>query len=250
MVSSLYMIYNFVFKCSTKGGRFKQMDFWKISDFAKEVGKHQNTIDGWFKQLEEKYLHYVNRNEYGEKIYDELDLEIALFIRQKRGDRWSLDGIFAELPNRFDLRPALYDQTTNAPQNIDITLMRKEFENVAREIAAGQAKEMKQLIEEATTVQVSQIKQQYEDILRRLPQYKSKNEERTERITEMITRRRIESNLEREALNIWSTKPESERLIRVGFLRKEEDRDKKERFVREYINEYYEARIKEEFEIE
>lgn len=226
------------------------MDFWKISDFAKEVGKHQNTIDGWFKQLEEKHLHYVNRNEYGEKIYDQLDLEIALFIRQKRSERWSHDGIFAELPNQFDLRPALYDQTTNAPQNIDITLMRMEFENVAREIAAGQAREMKQLIEEATAAQVSQIKQQYEDILKRIPQYKSKNEERQERITEMITRRRIENNLEREALNIWSTKPESERLIRVGFLRKEEDRDKKERFVREYINEYYEVRIKEEFEME
>ena len=53
---------------------------WEIDDFSKELGKHTNTIDGWFRNLEfGRKLHYILRvNE--ENIYDELDVEIAMFI--------------------------------------------------------------------------------------------------------------------------------------------------------------------------
>ncbi|MFK2827136.1 MerR family transcriptional regulator [Bacillus sp. B190/17] len=209
--------------------------YWKISDFAKEVGKHSNTVDGWFKQLEEKRIHMIGRTEHGEKVYDQLDLDIALYIKDKRDQKWALDGIFHELPNHFELRPAMKEsEATNVPQVIDLEAMRKEFEKMAREIAEQQTRE---------------IKQQYEELLKRLPQPKTIQEERQERITEMITRTRVESNLRDEALNMWSTKPEEERMIRVGFFRKEEDRDKRDQFVRDYINKHFEERIKEEFSL-
>lgn len=225
------------------------MKFWKISDFAKAVGKHTNTVDGWFKQLEEKQLHYVHRTDYGEKVYDQIDMEIAIYIKEQRDKKWALDAIFQELPDHFELRYIAEEETTSVPQTYDPTFMRKEFESVAKEIAASQAIEMNRQIQELAAVQINQIRQQYEDLIKRLPQPKSIDDERQERITEMITRRRIESELEKEALNMWTTKPDGERKKRVGVFRKEEDRDKRDRFIKSYINDHFENRIKKEYEL-
>jgi len=71
--------------------------------------------------------------------------------------------------------------------------------------------------------------------------------ERQKRITNMITQKRVESKLELEALELWQQKPESERMKKVGFFRKEEDREKKEWFIRVYINNHFEERLKQEF---
>jgi DNA-binding transcriptional MerR regulator len=73
--------------------------------------------------------------------------------------------------------------------------------------------------------------------------------ERQKRITNMITQKRVESRLETEALELWQQRPESERMKKVGFFRKEEDREKKERFIRVYINNHFEERLKEEFKL-
>lgn len=232
-----------------KGGSARAMEFWKISDFAKAVGKHTNTVDGWFKQLEEKHLHYVNRTDYGEKVYDQLDMEIALYIKEYRDQKWALDGIFNELPNRFELRPIPEEETTSVPQTYDPSLMRREFETTFKEIAAAQAIELNMRMQELAAQQMNEIKQQYEDLIKRLPQPKNSDEERQERITEMITRRRIENELEKEAVNMWATIPETERKIRVGIFRKEEDRDKREQFIKNYINQHFESRIKKEYEL-
>lgn len=225
------------------------MDFWKISDFAKVVGKHTNTVDGWFKQLEEKGMHWVSRTEYGEKVYDQLDKDIALYIKELRGQKWTLDGIFNELPEHFKLRPVPVEETTSVPQTYDPSMVRREFEETFKEIAAAQAIEMNRQMQELAAAQMQEIKQQYEDIIKRFPQPKSIDEERQERITEMITRRRIENELEKEALNMWATIPEKERKIRVGIFRKDEDRDKRERFIKSYVNQHFEARIKKEYEL-
>lgn len=218
-----------------KRRRCEWLNYWKISDFAKEVGKHTNTVDGWFKQLEEKQLHAVNRTEHAEKVYDQVDLEIALYIKEKRDQKWALDAIFHELPKHFELRPILDDlSTTRAPQVVDPELLKKEFEKVAIEIAEKQIK---------------QIRDQYAELLKRLPTPKTIQEERQERVNDIITRRRIETQLEVEAINMWATKPEEERKKRVGIFRKEEDRDKRELFIKNYINEHLEERLKKEYEL-
>lgn len=61
--------------------------YCKISAFSKQIGKHNNTIDEWFRELEgECKLHYISRvNE--EKVYDELDLSIAKFIVKRRENK-------------------------------------------------------------------------------------------------------------------------------------------------------------------
>lgn len=52
-----------------------------------------------------------------------------------------------------------------------------------------------------------------------------------------------------EALNMWSTLPEEERLIKVGLFRKIENTDKRDNFIKNYIDEHYEIEKKKEFNL-
>lgn len=210
--------------------------FWRISDFAKEIGKHMNTIDGWFKSLEEKNIHYVNRTENGEKIYDSLDLKIAHYIKQQREQKWALDIIFDSLSSQFDLRPAPKEEasvsTPHSVYSIDLEQFKREILSAAEEMAA---------------THINEVKEQYEAIIQKLPQPKSPEQEREERLESMILRRRVEMKLEREAIDQWKQQPEELRFKKVGFFRKEEDWGKRDEFIRQYINERFEERVKESF---
>jgi len=207
------------------------MKHWKIQEFSKQVGKHYNTVDNWFKEMERKRIHYINRvAETGEKIYDQLDLDIALFIVKKRDEGWNLDPIFEAIPQGFDVRP-FPEGMANSLEITDIgelrNLLLREMQQVAEQIAATKAGE----------------------ILRSLPEPKSREEERQERITDFITQSRILDQLEDEALEKWYQLPESERIRKTGFLGmvKVEDTEKKDKFVREYIRKHKEERLLKEF---
>lgn len=207
-------------------------DYWKIIDFSKEVGKHYNTVDSWFKRLEERKLHYVNRvGESQEKIYDNLDLEIAHFIVKKRDQKWALDAIFDQLVDEFELRPFPVDEQDNSPGKIDIETITQTIERIYEQKTAAKIEEMKK------------------ELLNSLPKPVDPLEERQNRVTDMITQKRVEYILREEARNLWSQKPESERMKKVGWFRKEEDFDKREQFIQEYIHQHFEERLKKEYEL-
>src|SRR5690606_7126238 len=126
------------------------------------------------------------------------------------------------------------EETANTPQVIDTDALKQEFEKIAKDVVEEQNRE---------------VKEQYEELLKRLPEPRSPQEERRERIEEMITRSRIETLLREEARKLWAEKPEEERMKRAGFFRREEDRDKRDQFIREYIDEHLEERLKEEFNL-
>lgn len=106
--------------------------------------------------------------------------------------------------------------------------------------------ELKVTFEEVAAAQSEEIKYHYESLLKQLPKPKSPEEEKEERFREMVVKRRVESRLEEEALNIWSTKPEEERFRRTGWFRKEEDLRARDRFVKEYIDTHFENTLREE----
>ena len=210
------------------------MDYWKISDFAKKLNKHNNTIDGWFRELEvERKLHYISRVE-GEKVYDELDLKIAKFIIEKRNNKWSLNAIFDELPNNFELRPFPedYENETKVNQVVDVEKMRATLLN-----------EMKIVFNELSE---NQAKEQLNEMKKLLP---SREEEKWNSINTIIAERKISRTLEEEALKLWEDKPAGERLRRIGLFRKEENKEKKDNFIKEYIDQHFEEKLKEEFDI-
>src|SRR5699024_5187001 len=159
----------------------------------------------------ERKLHYISRVE-GEKVYDELDLKIAKFIIEKRNNKWSLNAIFDELPNNFELRPFPedYENETKVNQVVDVEKMRATLLN-----------EMKKLIP-------------------------YRKEEKWNSINTIIAERKISRTLEEEALKLWEDKPAGERLRRIGLFRKEENKEKKDNFIKEYIDQHFEEKLKEE----
>jgi DNA-binding transcriptional MerR regulator len=207
------------------------VEYYQISEFAQLVGRHQNTVDSWFKQLEEKRLHYVNRVS-GEKVYDELDLQIAMFIRKKREEKWSLEGIFNILEEQgFELRPFPLDHSST-PQAPDMDVLIREIRRAVNELAASQ---------------IEEVKRQYEEIISRLPKPEDELIRKQHRVTDIITERRVIAQLEEEALHAWYEKPKRERV--KGFFGRE-DVEQRERFIQKYINDHFEARLKEAYGLE
>ncbi|MFC5712633.1 MerR family transcriptional regulator [Thalassorhabdus alkalitolerans] len=205
--------------------------YWKISDFAKEIGKHVNTVDGWFKKLEERNIHYINRTD-NEKIYEELDVRIGVFIKKQRDKKWSLEGIFNELPNHFELRPFPPDAEPASPQTIDLHSLKQEL-----------LREIHNTADKISRARMERLQSAYDELLKALPEAKSKEEEREERIHDLLLRRQIEEDLETEALTRWNTLPLSERQKRALFLRVE-DTMKRERFVKAYVNIKFEEKLR------
>ncbi|MDE3841098.1 MerR family transcriptional regulator (plasmid) [Bacillus methanolicus] len=226
--------------------------FFKISDFATKIGKHVNTVDGWFKKLEEQHIHYINRIN-NEKVYDQLDLKIALFIKQKREQKWSLDAIFEDLENHFDLRPFPIEEE---PKNnvLDLNVIKRQIAEEVRkgieEAAAAQLKEIKDEYDKMMMQYMVQVEEQYKKIMKHLPDPEDSKKTRQQQITDLITRRRVESILKREALELWEQKPESERLKKVGLFSKIEDVNKRDRFIEEYIDQHFEEYMRKELGIE
>lgn len=211
--------------------------YYKISDFAERIGKHLNTVDGWFKKMEQKRVHYVNRVE-NEKVYDELDLAIGLHIEKMRGEGWSLQAIFNELDEHFELRP--FPESMQDPGALNLELVRRKF-----------TEDLEAAVKVQVQAAVLEVRQQYEGLLKKLPKPRDPLEERQERINDMITRHRVEAALRKEALHLWSTKPENERVKRTGLfgLKKEEDHAARDLFVNEYIDEHFEERLLKEFNL-
>ncbi|MRX56573.1 MerR family transcriptional regulator [Bacillus idriensis] len=199
-----------------------------------------NTVDGWFKRLETDRIHYINRSEdTNEKIYDDLDLKIAIFIKSRREDKWSLAAISRDLQNHFDLRPFPKTESTFPSSYVE------DIESIKQHLSI----EMRASFEELAATKIEELKNQYESIIKQLPQPISVEEQKEQRFQDMVLRKRIENKLEDEALKLWSTKPESERTKRVGFFRTEEDYDKKYRFIKDYVNNNFEITLKEELDL-
>lgn len=72
---------------------------------------------------------------------------------------------------------------------------------------------------------------------------------RAERLNEHLAERKVERQLEREALDLWAAKPDSERLQRASLFRKVENTTARDRFIRDYIDEHYEERIRKAYDL-
>ncbi|WP_336866895.1 hypothetical protein [Peribacillus frigoritolerans] len=110
--------------------------------------------------------------------------------------------------------------------------------------------EVKETFEEMATAKVEELKSQYEQSLNGLPKPPSIEERKNQSFHAMVIQRKIESSLEEEANQAWSNLPEDQRLKRVGFFRKDIDLEKKDQFVRTYINERFVERLKTEMELD
>ncbi|MDZ4421946.1 MerR family transcriptional regulator [Bacillus cereus] len=206
---------------------------WRITEFSKLVGRHHNTVYNWFNILEEKGLHGTLRtNNTNEKLYNTLDLDIALFIKLKRDEKWSLDAIIELLPHQFELRPVSPgNQTSEVTTQLNM-----------QEAAAT----IEKIVEQKIQMHLQNIELEYqgkfEEAIRAvLPEpedpEKLKERQRQERLDNIIIQHRARTELRKQAENEWNTQPEETRIKKVGWFKKEEDLARKQLFIENYIDE-------------
>ncbi|MGS5013016.1 MerR family transcriptional regulator [Bacillus cereus] len=206
---------------------------WRITEFSKLVGRHHNTVYNWFNILEEKGLHGTLRtNNTNEKLYNTLDLDIALFIKLKRDEKWSLDAIIELLPHQFELRPVSPEnQTSEVSTQLNM-----------QEAAAT----IEKIVEQKIQMHLQNIELEYqgkfEEAIRAvLPEpedpEKLKERQRQERLDNIIIQHRARTELRKQAENEWNTQPEETRIKKIGWFKKEEDLARKQLFIENYIDE-------------
>ncbi len=232
-------------------------EWWQITDFAikiseilqekyndEKAGFHYNTVDKWFKALESKRIHYVNRAA-GEKIYDKLDLEIGLFIAEARKDnRFRLDVIYEKIPDNFPVRP-FPEEFEGGSTGLDETLLqRRIMENITKLLAQQFNMHEEKLEMNINKMISTHVKEQMKNLL---PEPESEEEKRVKSMDENLTRIRIELQLEDEAIKEWNKLPEGERTKKAGLFRREEDLIKRDKFIRTYKKDHIEEKLKEEY---
>lgn len=118
--------------------------FWMLNDFAAEVAArfsqmtgepqstHFNTMNKWFNRMEERGIHTPSRNEKHTRIFDTLDLDIALYIWKMRTEGFQLEAILNILPNQFtNLRVPLKENSNKiTPDLIQYGELKEQVEEI------------------------------------------------------------------------------------------------------------------------
>lgn len=228
-----------------KGGMYMELKeaVWQISDFTEKIQRryeevtavresvHYNTVDKWFKDLENKGIHYIQRVA-DKKVYDDLDVAIAIFIMNKRSQKWNLDAISNVLTTHVEVRPfpdLKNDESLVLSEAQVMVEMGRKFEKMQKEFE-------ERLIHELD-LKKNELEKQ---LLNRLPIPKTDQEIRAEKTDIMISSVRKRYEIEGKAIAEWDKLPIEKKVKKVGFFRKEEDLLKRDSFIREFVKEYFE----------
>jgi hypothetical protein len=246
--------------------------FWQITDFSDMVSKtyqektgiketvHYNTVDKWFKELENKGIHYIQRVA-DKKVYNELDLAIGVYIMIMRAKKWRLEAIFNILAENIDVRSfadsnIAESQVASSDSQVMINeaqilkefqLKFKEMENEFKESLTRELEQKKRELEQQY-ISLLPAPKTHEDIEKEnlefelrvkslLPKEKTAEEIRVEKSDAMIFAFRKRAELEEKAIEEWNKLPLDQRTKKVGFFRREEDWSKRDLFIRKYVRE-------------
>ncbi|MGN7457446.1 hypothetical protein ACTHPH_21765 [Paenibacillus pasadenensis] len=202
----------------------------QLTEFSGYIGKHYQTINNWFNQLEKEKYHYVNRVTGGkERVFDYEDYKIAYHINQKREQGFNIKPIFEQLKDQEEiyLRPF--------PESFDVAIndvgqlfeeLRHRFTEENRQIMQGLMNDMGQSLLQNLSLTVQTA----------LPSPLDPEQERHEFVTRKQTEIRIKKQLRNEAIVSWEKLPIERRTIKTGFLGKRvENQIAREDFIQNYI---------------
>lgn len=212
--------------------RTTEKAYW-TNEVAEMVGVSDSTIRKWCIELEKNGYQFM-KGANDSRAYTEQDIfAIRKFQTLLKENKLTKESAAVLITEQFKQK----ENEGTPPVQVDngvspIRLLVAQIKSVEDRFA-----EMAETIE------------QQDRLLKVLSQQKDPIEERQQRITDMITQRRIESELKAEAEQIWNDKPEAERMKKIGWFKKDVDRDKRERFVRDYIDQNYAERLRKEYEV-
>lgn len=214
-------------------------NYWQISEFSKRVNSkydeslhvHQNTIDKWFKELEERGIHYVQRID-NRKVYDEDDLDIARFILEKRQDsRWKLNGIYDALSEIPDIGRA-FPEDYKEPAEQSNGLTKEDVESIVESMLDAKMELFQTKFIEALKTSEKRMNE-----LLPMPINEKNIIDKAVKaaVDQQATIAEKMKQLRQDAIKEWEKKPEAERMIKAGFFKRIEDSSKKESFIESYI---------------
>lgn len=222
-------------------------NIWQITEFTEKIQKtykeitgeestvHLNTINTWFNDLEKKKVHYIQRVA-DKKVYDKMDLNVAITILNYRSKKWRLEAIMNILSTETELRsfPEEFEES-----NQDVNQTTQEI--IIREISG----KMKILKEELKKEILSEIgdKDVQKEVENYIENFLPAPADSTDVIKESLT---LRLELEEEALAEWDAKPIEERTIKVGWIKRIEDTRKKDSFIRNYLKNKLATEVKSE----
>lgn len=219
------------------------MKAYTVNEVSKLIDIPAGTIRQWEKSLE-GILH-IPRDDKGSRYYTDFEINSLTNIKSMRDKGLSFD-VIKEVLNKSEA------VTTIPISSVPVMSQSEAIQTILtlQNTIQSMAERMEGIIAESVRNEVTRLSEGLiEGITKQLPPPRDLIAERQERVTDMITRRKVENQLEEEALHVWLKKPESERLRKLGLFRKEEDRDKRDLFVRSFINEHFEERLRKEYDL-
>ncbi|MED1125536.1 MerR family transcriptional regulator [Bacillus atrophaeus] len=87
-----------------------EVEFITLGDLARRIDVPATTLRNWTDQLEDMDAHYVYRNDRGDRIYKDTDVEIFKYIKSLKDEHGrkttmkNIAQILADKPDRFKLR--------------------------------------------------------------------------------------------------------------------------------------------------
>jgi DNA-binding transcriptional MerR regulator len=216
-----------------------------LAEIAKQLDIPESTAR-FYRDRFPKYIPSVGEGR--QKRYRPETVEVLRFIAEGFKNNVTATELEEELSRVFARNVHPQDETATtaaAPQQQDmqeLVMLAEMYRRGMSEVAAA----MQTIADQRG--EIDELRRQ----IATLPQPKSREQERAERVNDLLTQKKVEAQLRREALEAWNAKPQSERMRRAGLfgLRKEEDIDKREQFVRDYIDERLADALRKEYGLE
>lgn len=191
----------------------------KSSELAASLGIAESTVRKYSQTLEEAGYKF-KKDVTGARIFSVKEFKLfsdMLKYKEKAG---------------FGIKQAAIASVTQSATQNEVAIQPTQDVHSLGKLVSGRVEGLEKAIQEMQNTMLQMEKKRIENT-------------RTETITAQLTIRRVENNLRQEAAELWQQEPEEKRLISVGFLfkKKVENKDAKEEFIRNYINENLENRI-------
>jgi hypothetical protein len=233
----------------------QERSYWS-KEVAELLGISDSTLRKYCLILEQNAYKFL-RDEHNRRAFLERDIRVLRrFLEMAKNSDMMLEDAALAVISAFKEEEITDIVPTAAPHSNTINHYNKLYDEMVGRLQ--QVIEQNQRQEAFNRVLLDRIAQQeifIQTILKETQSQLARTSEeeffmeRQKRITNMIIQKRVESRLEIEALEQWRQLPESERMKKAGFFRKEEDKEKKEQFVKVYIHNHFAERLEMEIHL-
>lgn len=137
------------------------------------------------------------------------------------------------------LQESKYSPNFNSPFRTIHELREQMKEEIKKEVR-------EELKRELLALQQVEYRRHMDRWMRLIP---TEAEKKQEFIANIKAQKRVESKLEKEALLLWEQKPSQDRMKRSGWFRWEEDLERRQQYVKKYIDLNFEHHLKKELKV-